>query len=257
MGNLINLENIIILMDIPLYFYLAYRDMDRLSPGSENTTLEVLHQLDIDEDDELNILDIACGVGSSTILLADYFKNSVVEAFDLFGHYVNALDEKITENSMSERVYAYQMDMNDPDFANEEFDIVFCESSIEIIGFTKGLSEWNRLLKHGGYMIVSDVTWLKKPSPESRIFWKNTYSEIDTIENKIRKIRNLGYEFCSYFIVPESDWKSYHKKLDKNLNALSSDKSAGDFVYQLKKEINVYRRNSDDYSYVFYVMKKI
>ena len=244
-------------MDIPLYFYLAYKDMDRLSPGSENTILDVLNQLDIDEDNELNILDIACGVGSSTLLLADYFKNSVVEGFDLFEHYVKALDKKITENHMSERVYAYQMDMNDPDFANEEFDIVFCESSIEIIGFSKGLSEWKRMLKQGGYMVVSDITWLKKPSQESRNFWKNTYSEIDTIENKIRKIRNLGYEFCSYFIVPKSDWKSYHKKLDKNLNALSSDKSARDFLVQLKNEINVYRENSDDYSYVFYVMRKI
>ena len=155
------------------------------------------------------------------------------------------------------RVYAYQMDMRDPDFANEEFDLVFCESAIEIIGFQKGLAEWKRLLKPNGYMIVSDVTWIKNPSSESRKFWKNIYSEVDTIENKISQIRNLGYEFIDYVMVPKEDWKDYHKKLEKNLNLLSGDKSAKEFVGQIRKEIENYRRNSDDYSYVFYIMKKL
>ena len=163
-------------MEIPLYFYAAYRDLDRLSPGSEETTLRVIDNVDLDRDDELNILDIACGVGTSTVLLANHFEKSTVEGFDMFEHYKNNLEEKIDENGLSDRVYAYQMDMRDPDFANEEFDLVFCEAAIEIIGFKKGLAEWKRLLKPNGYMIVSDVTWLRNPSSESRQFWKNIYS---------------------------------------------------------------------------------
>ena len=126
-------------MEIPLYFYMTYRDLDRLSPGSTDTTLNALDKLDLNQDDELNILDIACGVGTSTILLANYFKNSIVEGFDLFKHYKESLDEKIRQNNLEDRVFSYKMDMRDPDFANEEFDIVFCEASIEIIGFRKGL----------------------------------------------------------------------------------------------------------------------
>jgi SAM-dependent methyltransferase len=149
------------------------------------------------------------------------------------------------------------MDMRDPDFANEEFDIVFCEAAIEIMGFKKGLSEWKRLLKPNGYLIVSDVSWLKRPSSESRKFWSNIYDEIDTIENKISQIENEGYEFIDYVTVPAEDWKSYYDKLERNLNSLSSDESAKDFVKQLRKEIKAYRKNGDDYSYVFYVMKKV
>ena len=180
-------------MEIPLYFYMAYRNLDRLSPGSEDTTLKTLDKLDLNPDDEFNILDIACGVGTSTILLANYFKNSTIEGFDLFKHYKESLDEKIKENNLSDRVFSYQMDMKDPDFANEEFDIVFCEASIEIIGFKRGLKEWKRLLKPDGYMVVSDVSWLENPSSESRKFWKNTYSEIDTIKNKVQQIINEGF----------------------------------------------------------------
>ena len=148
------------------------------------------------------------------------------------------------------------MDMSDLDFANEEFDVVFAEASIEIIGFKKGLAEWKRLLKPNGYLIVSDVSWIGKPSAESRKFWKSTYDEVDTIENKISQIQDESYEFIDYIIVPKNDWKSYHEKLEDNLAKLNGDTSAKDFVRQLKKEINVYRQNSDDYSYVFYIMRR-
>lgn len=243
-------------MEIPLYFYAAYKELDRLSPGSDDTTVKTLCKLDLNNNDELNILDIACGVGSSTILLANHFENSTVEAFDLFKHYKQTLDEKIAQGNLENRVYSYVMDMRDPDFANEEFDIVFCEAAIEIIGFRKGLSEWKRLLKPDGHMVVSDISWLRNPSSESRKFWKNIYSEVDTIDNKISKIKSEGYEFIDYVIVPKDDWKSYHEKLEKNLNALSGDKSAKEFVNQIRKEIEMYRHHSDDYSYVFYIMRK-
>lgn len=244
-------------MDIPLYFYLAYRDLDRLSAGSADTTLKAIEKMGIDNSGEINILDIGCGVGSDTILLADYFKNSTVEAVDLFKHYLEVLDEKIVENNLDERVFTYQMDMGDLDFANGEFDIVFSEAAVEIIGFRKGLKEWKRLLKPNGYMIVSDLSWIKKPSSQSIKFWNGIYEEVDTIENKIAQITDEGYEFVDYVIVPKDDWKDYHDKLKKNLNSLSGDKSAKTFVGQLKKQINHYSQNSDEYSYVFYIMKLI
>ena len=137
-------------MEVPLYFYLAYKDLDRLSPGSDETTLKALDKVDLDTQTELNILDIACGVGTSTILLANHFENSTVEGFDLFRHYVDKLDEKIIENNLSERVFSYSMDMNDPDFANEEFDIVFCEAAIVIIPGTRNSTEDMYALRESG-----------------------------------------------------------------------------------------------------------
>jgi hypothetical protein len=44
-------------MEVPLFFYIAYGDMDRLSPGSNDTTLKALDKLDINVSDELNVLD--------------------------------------------------------------------------------------------------------------------------------------------------------------------------------------------------------
>ncbi len=54
-------------MDIPLYFYAAFKDMDRLAPGSDKSTLKAIGYIDFNKDSQLTILDIGCGVGASTL----------------------------------------------------------------------------------------------------------------------------------------------------------------------------------------------
>ena len=223
-------------MDIPLYFYAAFKDMDRLAPGSDKSTLKAIDYIDFNNDSQLTILDIGCGAGASTLLLADYFKNSTIEAIDLFPHYLKVLDEKIADNDLDNRVYTCQMDMNDLDYPNCEFDIVFSEASAYIMGFAKALKSWKRVLKQNSYLIISELTWIQKPSKESKKFWKT----------------HEGYEFIDYFILPKSDFESYYSNLESNLKKLEDN----DFKKDFKKEIEVYENNSDDYSYVYYIMKK-
>lgn len=184
--------------------------------------------------------------------MVDYFKNSTIEAIDLFPHYLKVLDEKIVDNDLDNRVYTCQMDMNDLDYPNCEFDIVFSEASAYIMGFAKALKSWKRVLKQNGYLVVSELSWIQKPSKESKKFWKTHYSEIDTIENKIALIKDEGYEFIDYFILPKSDFEDYYANLESNLRTLDDN----DFKKDFKKEIEVYGNNSDDYSYVYYIMKK-
>ena len=234
-------------MTIPLYFYAAFRNMDRLAPGSDKSTLKAISYIDFNKDSKLNILDVGCGVGAATLLLANYFKNSTIEAIDLFDHYL-----KVLEEIDNDRVYTSQMDMNDLDYPNEEFDIVFSEASAYIMGFNKALKEWKRVIKDNGYLIISEPSWIKKPSKESKNFWKTHYEEIDTIDNKIAQISE-NYKFIDYFILPKSDFKSYYLNLENNLKDIEDN----DFKKDLKKEIKVYKNNSDDYSYVYYIMKKI
>ena len=43
-------------MDIPLYFYAAFKDMDRLAPGSDKSTLKAIGYIDFNKDSQLTIL---------------------------------------------------------------------------------------------------------------------------------------------------------------------------------------------------------
>ena len=81
---------------------------------------------------------------------------------------------------------------------------------------------------------------------------------IDLLE---QNAKNAGGEVALVEFNPnlrsrKEDWKEFHKKLEKNLDSLRNDKSAKEFVNVLKKQITFFRENSDEYSYVFYIMKK-
>ena len=233
---------------------MAFKDLKRLAPGSDESTLKVLDLIDINKDSEMDVLEVGCGVGADTLVLADYFKNSTIEAIDLFPHYLNVLNEEIKDRGLESRVFSYEMDMNDLDFANEEIDLLFSHASVEIMGFKKALNRWKRVIRSDGYLVCSDLCWIKRPSKESADFWKNNYDGIDTIENKISQIEKLGFEYVNHFVLDKSEFGSYYSQLESNLDKLKSDKSAKDFIENLKKEIRISK--NDDYSYVYFIMRK-
>ena len=68
-----------------------------------DTTLNTIDKIYIDTNENINILDIGCGVGASTMLLVNYFQNVEVEAIDLFKHYLDVFDEKISEKDLKSR----------------------------------------------------------------------------------------------------------------------------------------------------------
>ena len=68
------------------------------------------------------------------------------------------------------------------DFSNENFDIIWSEGSIYIIGFEKGLKEWRGLLKPKGFLAVHEMVWLKdNPPKEIKDYWEGNYPGIKTI----------------------------------------------------------------------------
>jgi len=75
------------------------------------------------------------------------------------------------------------------DFPEESFDIIWAEGSIYIIGFEKGLLEWKPMLKKGGYVAASELTWLKKDIPEElKSFFNHPFPHISGYELNAEKI---------------------------------------------------------------------
>ena len=59
---------------------------------------------------------------------------------------------------------------------------MWSEGAIYNIGFERGICEWRKFIKHGGYIAVSEVSWFSDIRPkEIEDFWIDAYSEIDTI----------------------------------------------------------------------------
>ena len=47
--------------------------------------------------------------------------------------------------------------MDNLPFQDEELDLIWSEGAIYNIGFERGMNEWNRFLKKGGFIAVTDL----------------------------------------------------------------------------------------------------
>jgi SAM-dependent methyltransferase len=153
--------------------------------------------------------------------------------------------------------------MDNLTFQNEKLDLMWSEGAIYTIGFERGLNEWNRYLKPGGYIAVSEASWFTEKRPaEIENFWNDAYPEIDTISNKVEKMQKAGYIPVATFILPENCWIEHfyapqvHAQ-ERFLRKYAGNKTAEDLVKNQRHEAELYYKDKKYYGYVFYIGKKI
>jgi SAM-dependent methyltransferase len=147
------------------------------------------------------------------------------------------------------------------DFEPGSFDGIWSEGAIYIIGFEKGLREWQPLLKKGGYLAATELSWLKPAPPvEAKTFWNENYPRIQTREENLALLQKAGYHEISHFTLPESAWwQDYYTPLETRIAILAekyrNNNEALAFLDNSQREIDLYRKYSEWYGYVFYVMQ--
>lgn len=239
-----------------------HKNSERQGPGSEKDTLKALGFMDLPAGRKLKIADIGCGSGGQTITLAQNL-NGLITAVDLFPEFLNELNEKAQKYRLTDKITTLEKSMEDLPFNTEEFDIIWSEGAIYNLGFESGIKKWKDYLKTGGYLAVSEITWITTSRPkEIEEFWTQEYPEIDTASNKIRILESNNYSLAGYFYLNQDSWiENYYKpmeaRFDSFLERNDSSEPAKKVVADYKNEIDLYQKFKDYYSYGFYVAKKI
>jgi ubiquinone/menaquinone biosynthesis C-methylase UbiE len=190
--------------------------------------------------DKPRILDIGCGSGVSTLELARLSHGEIL-GIDIDQPALDKFTRKIKEAGLAHRVQAENSSLFDMDFADESFDIIWSEGSIYAIGFERGLREWRRFLKPGGFMVVHD--------------------EQGNVKEKLEHINNCGYELLGYFILSQETWRTeYFAPLEK-LVAESRIRYADDpkileELCQAQGELDMFKKNPERNSSVCFVIKR-
>lgn len=241
-------------------FFEIHQGLPREGPGRNDYTRKAFEMLPALE--RPRILDIGCGPGGPTMELARISSGSVI-GMDNHQPYLDALKEKIKKAGFSERVQTKYGSMFTMDFPEESFDIIWAEGSIYIIGFERGLKEWRKFIRPHGFCVVHEMTWLK-PHPPKEIFdyWKKMYPGITTIPHNLEIIPPCGYKVLGHFPLPEEAWwEEYYHPLQERLNQLRAkygdDPEALNILDSEQEEIDLYRKYSEWYGSVFYVMQKL
>lgn len=238
-----------------------YARLERQGPGSPEITQQALGYI-IGLTDASRIADIGCGTGGQTLELAHLARGTII-GVDMLQPFVDRLNDSIARRGLQERVRGITASMENLPFKDEEFDLIWSEGAIYNIGFEKGLNEWRRFLKPGGYTAVSEISWLTDERPdEINDFWTAAYPEIDTVANKVCVMQQAGYEVVASFILPESCWTdNYYSPqqdfMEDFLQAHAGSEAAKALAAEQQEEAELYRRFKAFYSYGFYIGRKI
>jgi ubiquinone/menaquinone biosynthesis C-methylase UbiE len=245
-------------------FYEIFRALPRQGPGLAECTLRAFRALK-DLPAHPRILDIGCGSGMQTMTLAGETDGSIT-ALDNYPAFLNALAERAAATGMSERIRCVEGDLFHIEYPPHSFDLLWSEGSIFLIGFERGLRGWKPLLRPGGYMVVSDLTWLcESPSDEIRSYMSNLYGDlpmVPTVNECADIARRAGYQPVDSFSLPERGWwEDFYTPMEEQLRLLrrtrAGDPEAMVMVSSFEREIGMFRRHGSEYGYTFFVLRNV
>ena len=123
-----------------------YKDTERQGPGSSLETLKALNLININRKNKLKIADIGCGSGSQTITLAQNLEGQIT-AIDLFPEFLDELNIRSKKLGLQKKIKTMEKSMEELPFNNNEFDIIWSEGAIYIMGFENGIKNILKLIK--------------------------------------------------------------------------------------------------------------
>lgn len=238
-----------------------FSSLERQGPGSPEVTLKALSFID-NQTSESQIVDIGCGTGGQTMALAENTSGHIT-GIDLFPAFIDLFNNNARKLNVQNRVHGIVGSMEELSFHREELDLIWSEGAIYNIGFERGINEWHKFIKQGGYLAVSEASWFTEERPtEIERFWQNAYPEIDTISNKVNQMQKAGYIPIATFVLPEECWIEhfYEPQVSAQeyfLRKHAGNKTAEKFIENQRYEAKLYEKYKEFYGYVFYIGKKI
>ena len=208
-----------------------------------------------------HILDAGSGPGRQTFDLSRLTRGNIV-AVDFHRPYVDALQHKSKTLELTDQITALAGDMANLPFKPHTFDVIWSEGAIYNIGFKAGLKLWKPLLNKAGYVAVTEIAWRGSDVPDKlKAFWDSAYPQIQDIEGNIADIRAAGYQPVDHFTLPESAWWDYYGPIEKRVMHLKDkykkNSNALEVLETEMREIDLYRKYSDYYGYVFFVARAL
>ena len=187
------------------------------------------------------ILDIGCGSGVPAIELAR-LSGGTITAIDIDQPALDRLIGKTRKEGLAGRIKVENRSMLNMDFPEASFDIIWSEGSIFAVGFEKGIREWRRFLKTGGFLVVHD--------------------EKGDVEKKQKQISRCGYALIDYFILGDDIWwNEYFLPLNKKLQELRAkgicDENMAREIENDQREIDGFKVNIERNRSVYLIMRKI
>ena len=255
------------------FFYEIFdSSLPRLGPGDDASTRKALKMLlpgkirneGAPGSKQLAILDIGCGNGAQTIQLATCLDGTIT-AVDNHQPFLEELQRRAAAAGVSGRIRPCLKDMRALGMEKETFDLIWSEGALFVTGFRAGLATFRDLLRPNGSLAATDLCWLRPDPPEECLNYLTDryrgYPAAGDIKTNLTAIQDCGYKVVGHFILPESAWLvTFYRPLEDRLRSLRekyvADPDRIEVIESIQMEIDIYRKYSIYYGYVFYLMQR-
>lgn len=253
--------------------------LPRLGPGDDCSTKKALDMVlserskrtDESVPGKLSVLDIGCGNGAQTIELAKHIEGTIL-AVDNHQPYLDELNSRAMVAGLSGKIQTKLMDMSELSRRDGIFDLIWSEGALNLMGFKDGVLNpsgfrdglvlCHGLLSPGGFLAASELCWFRPDPPdECRRFFSEAYPSMATGDANLSLIKSCGFEAIENFNLPESAWREqFYHPLEYSLRSFreryAADQERLDFIESIQKEIDIYRKYSSYYGYIFFLMRR-
>lgn len=152
-----------------------------------------------------NILDVGCGIGGSTLYLAQKF-NATAQGVTLSPEQAKRGQERATEVNLGERVQFQVANALNLPFSDESFDLIWSlESGEHFPDKAKFLQEAYRVLKPGGMLLMA--TWCHRPTD-------SLAGELTADEK--RHLAEIYRVYCLPYVISLPEYRSIAQEVGFN-----------------------------------------
>ena len=234
---------------------LLFGGMPKLGPGSDPETLRLLRSLP--RRDFGVVVDAGCGAGRQTLVLAAEL-GTPIDAVDAYAPFLAELERRAANAGLAHLVRTHAMDMREIPRAFPHVDLLWSEGAAYNIGFADALAAWAPLTTPDGFVVVSELCWLREDAPEAaREFFRAGYPEMKSLTENVAIAERAGYEVIETRTLPREAWvDGYYDVLGPRARALVDHAavSVKDFANETVKEIDVFEASEGSYGYVFFAL---
>lgn len=240
-------------------FFELHSDLPREGPGDDASTAQAFSLLP-NLPEHPHILDLGCGPGMQTLALAR-LADGPITAVDIHQPYLDQLQRQADARGLGDRISVLKADMGALPIAPQSVDLIWAEGAAYILEFGNALRTWRALLKPTGYLAATEVSWIRDNPPASVVeFWRQEYPGLQSVDANLALIKSAGYCPLAHFVLPEEAWwQHYYTPLEQRLQLLAASyhktPEASEILESHRLEIDCYRRYSDYYGYVFYILQ--
>ena len=240
-------------------FWEIHSDLPREGPG-DNVSTRMAFSMCEGLPRAPRVLDIACGPGMQTLELARLTDGDIT-AIDTHKPFLDELRRRARAAGVEGRITPAEASMFDLPFEPGSFDLIWCEGAAYIMGLEAAFTGWRPLLAEGGYLALTEACWLKpNPPAEAAAFWTE-YPGMGTVADASAIIARAGYAEIGHFTLPDASWwDDYYTPKEARLAMLEAKYAASPAdltaLAEARRELDVHRRYSDYYGYVFFVARK-